>query len=325
MAHDEVSPAMAGRLVGKAAAPFGSVEQAGLSPMRVNVHLGVHKTATTFIQAQLHDHGSLLAEGSIRYAGISAVRQNFTKLFDALAWTDAISGAMARPLLARRLEALIRSHGRGDTFILSDENLLGLISANYWTGRLYPAAHRRIRMLDSLLKGREAHYFLSIRRYPDYLTSSWLQLASRGKAPAFDRYLAKFKPDCRGWAEVVADMAAACGADKLTVWTYDWLSANPARVFGLLAPSVAFVVPDEELRRDVLPSLTLKGLKVLNELKPHLSANELKNVARMMRGFPFDEPNPRLEITDPGLVAAYEDKYQSDLARIRASGVELYD
>lgn len=311
-------------MVGGARARSTAAEHTGFAPMRVNVHLGVHKTATTFIQAQLHDHRSMLAEGRIRYAGISAVRRSFTSLFDVLAWTDRLGAAATRPLLARRLDALIRGQGRGDTFILSDENLLGLISANYWTGRLYPGAHRRLRMLDSLLKGSEARYFLSIRRYPDYLTSSWLQLASRGRAPAFDRYLAKFRPGCRGWSEIVADMAAACGPERLTVWTYDWLSADPGRVFGLLAPGVAFTVPDEELRRDVLPSLTLKGLKVLEELRPHLSANELKNMARTLRGFPFDDPNPRLEIADPGLIRAYEDKYQADLDRIRGLGVELH-
>lgn len=312
-------------MIGGAQADSRAAEHSGFAPMRFNVHLGVHKTATTFIQAQLHDHRSMLAEGSIRYAGISAVRKNFTTLFDALAWTGALGGAASLPFLSRKLEALIRGQGRGDTFILSDENLLGLIAANYWTGRLYPGAYRRMRILDSLLKGSETRYFLSIRRYPDYLTSSWLQLAARGKAPAFERYLAKFQPGCRGWAEIVEDMARACGPDRLTVWTYDWLSADPARVFGLLAPGVAFTVPDEELRRDVLPSLTIKGLKVLDELKPHLSANELKNLARMLRGFPFDEPNPRLEIADAGLVAAYEEKYQADLARIRALGVELHD
>lgn len=325
MAQNEISPGMAGLMVGDAKADSAAAEQSGFAPMRVNVHLGVHKTATTFVQAQLQDHRAMLADGSVRFARIATVRQAFTNLFDRLAWVDAVGGAASRPLLARRLDALIQSQGRGDTFILSDENMLGLISANYWTGKLYPGARRRLSMLGALLKGKEAHYFLSIRRYPDYLTSSWLQLASRGNAPSFDRYLAKFRPEGRGWGEIVADIAAVCGPDRLTVWTYDWLSADPARVFGLLAPGIAFNLPDAELRRNVLPSLTIKGLKALEALKPHLSADEFRKAARMMRNFPFDAPNPKLEITDPGLLAAYEDKYQADLARIRALGVDLRD
>jgi hypothetical protein len=323
MAHDEVSPGTAGLVVGDAKAISAAADETGVAPTRMHVHLGVHKTATTFIQSQLHEHREVLAERGIGYARIADVRNQFTMLFDRFAWADAVGGALTRPMLARRLEQLIQAHGKGSSFILSDENLLGLIAANYRTGRLYPGARRRLMMLDALLRGRQPRYFLSIRRYPDYLTSSWLQFASRGNAPAFDQYLAKFKPDCRGWADIVADMVKACGPDRLTVWTYDWLSSDPRRVLGLLAPGVAFTLPKGQQNSNVLPSLTVKGLNALEALKPHLSAAELKRATRMLRRFPFDEPNPKLEIADAGLIQAYEDKYQADLARIRDLGVDL--
>lgn len=292
--------------------------------MKIHVHLGAHKTATTFIQSQLHDNREVLARGQIGFAGIWAIRRQFTNDFDRLSWLDPVWRPLTRRRLGRKLDALLAGNAKTRTFILSDENLLGLISANYWFGRLYPRASRRVQLLDSLLKGHEARYFLSIRRYPDYLTSSWLQLASRGKAPPFEKYRARFAPDGRGWAEVVADISRACGPERLTVWTYDWFSGDPARVFGLLAPGARFDVPEEELRRDVLPSLTLKGLKVITQLEDHLSPDELKRLSRLIRTFPFDEPNPRLEISEPGLLAAYEEKYQSDLVKIRALGVDLH-
>jgi hypothetical protein len=292
--------------------------------MKIHVHLGVHKTATTFIQSQLHDNRSLLAEGEIGFAGIWSIRKQFTNSFDRLSWFDQVWWKLTRPRLAKRLNAILAHHKKARTFILSDENLLGLISANYWFGRLYPAAGTRVRILDALLAGHDVRYFLCIRRYPDYLTSSWLQLASRGKAPPFEKYRAKFGPEKPGWADVIGEIARACGPERLTVWTYDWFNANPARVFKLLAPGVRFVVPDGELRRDVLPSLTLKGLKIITRLEDHLSAGELKQLSRLIRTFPFDEPNPRLEIDDAALLAAYEDKYQSDLVKIGALGVDLH-
>lgn len=294
--------------------------------MKIQVHLGVHKTATTFIQSQLHDNRSLLAGGRIGFAGIWAVRRQFTSLFDRLAWFDGVAAPIVRAQLQKCFGRMLNQHARSaDTFILSDENILGLISANYWTSRLYPQAGRRVAMLETIARGHELHYYIAIRRYPDYLTSSWLQLASRGKAPAFEKYLARFAPDSRGWADIVGDIAGAAGPKRVTVWTYDWFSDDPARAFGLLAPGVHFSVPDEELRRDVLPSLTIKGLKVITQLKDQLSEAELKHLARAMRSFPFDEPNPRLEIADPALLSAYEQKYQDDLVRIRALGVTLHD
>jgi hypothetical protein len=292
--------------------------------MKVLVHLGVHKTATTFIQSQLANNRSRLADRGFGMSGIWAVRRRFTTLFDRLAWFDPVWRFLTRPALRKRLERLMGEAPGASTHLLSDENLPGTISTNYVFGRLYPFVGMRAKMLEGVLEGHDTHYFLCIRRYPDYLVSSWLQLASKGKPPAFEKYVEKFGPDRRGWAEVVADLAKAVGRDKLTVWTYDWFSDDPRRVFELLAPGTDFELSEEELKREILPSLTIKGLNVVSLLEDHLSKSELKRMSRLVRNFEFDEPNPRLEITDPALLAAYEAKFQADLDAIRALGVQLY-
>ncbi|MBX9459234.1 MAG: hypothetical protein KL863_26090 [Rhizobium sp.] len=218
----------------------------------------------------------------------------------------------------------MRESGQINTFLLSDENLAGTIGANYLFGRLYPWAGMRARMLVGVLSGHDTHYFICIRSYPDYLVSSWLQLASKGKPPAFEKYVEKFSPERRGWAELVADLAQAVGRDRLTVWTYDWFAEDPHRVFALLAPDMDFVVAEEELKREILPSLTIKGLNVISLLEEHLTRPEIRRMSRLVRNFQFDEPNPKLEITDPALIAAYESKFRRDLEAIRALGVELH-
>lgn len=291
--------------------------------MKVLVHLGVHKTATTFIQSQLANNRPALAGKGFGMSGIWAVRRRFTNLFDRLAWFDPVWRFLTRPALRRRIDRLVAETAGAETFLLSDENLPGTLSANYLFGRLYPFAGMRARMLEGVLAGYDTHYFLCIRRYPDYLVSSWLQLATRGKPPAFEKYVEKFAPDARGWAELVDDLARAIGRDRLTVWTYDWFAEDPRRVFDLLAPGTDFVLAEEELKREILPSLTIKGLNVVGLLEEHLTKSELKRMSRLVRNFEFDEPNPRLEITDPALLAAYEDKFRADLDRIRALGVTL--
>lgn len=294
--------------------------------MKVLVHLGVHKTATTFIQSQLANNRQALAKKGFGMAGIWAVRKRFTNLFDRLAWFDPVWRFLTRPILRRRLERLMgeSESRRLDAFLLSDENLIGTLAANYVFGRLYPWAGMRARILAGLLAAHDVHYYLCIRRYPDYLVSSWLQLASKGKPPAFEKYVEKFQPEGRGWAELVADLAAAVGRERITVWTYDWFTEDPRRVFTLLAPGTDFVLSEEELKREILPSLTIKGLNVISLLEEHLSGAELRRMSRLVRHFEFDEPNPRLEITDPALLAAYETRYRADLDRIRALGIELH-
>ncbi|MBL0370984.1 hypothetical protein JJB09_02990 [Rhizobium sp. KVB221] len=291
--------------------------------MKIHCHLGVHKTATTFIQSQLSENRAQLAAGGIGYAGIWTIRKHFTNAFDRLSWFDPVWRPLVRPYLRKRLDALLQQHAKGETFILSDENLLGLISANYVTRRLYPRAGARVAMLDGLLRPHDVHYFISVRRYPEYLTSSWLQMAARAKAPAFEKYQGRFSPPMRGWTEIVSDIARAVGPERLTVWTYDWLRDDPARALTLLAPGVRLNVPEHELRREVLPSLSIKGLKVITQLEGHLSQSELRRLAKLIRSFPFDDPNPRLEISDVALLAAFDRKYEQDLENIRALGVDL--
>jgi len=292
--------------------------------MKVLVHLGVHKTATTFIQSQLANNRPALAKKGFGMAGIWAVRRRFTNLFDRLAWFDPVWRFLTRPMLRRRLDRLVAETAGAHTFLLSDENLAGTISANYFFGRLYPWCGMRAKILAGVLSGHDTHYFLCIRRYPDYLVSSWLQLASRGKPPPFEKYVEKFAPDGRGWADVVADLARAVGRERITVWTYDWFAEDPHRVFALLAPGTDFEVKEHELKREILPSLTIKGLNVISLLEEHLSKPELKRMSRLVRNFEFDEPNPRLEITDPALLAAYEARYRKDIEAIAALGVELH-
>lgn len=292
--------------------------------MKVLVHLGVHKTATTFIQSQLANNRQALAEKGFGVSGIWAVRKRFTNLFDRLSWIDPVWRLLTRPVLRRRLDALIAESGAREAYLLSDENLAGTIAANHFFGRLYPWTAMRARQLSALLRGHDVHYFVCVRRYPDYLVSSWLQLASRGKPPAFEKYIERFSPEERGWSELVRDLAAAVGRERLTVWTYDWFAEDPQRVFELLAPDTDFVLAEEELKREILPSLTIKGLNVISLLEEHLTRDEIKRMSRLVRNFKFDEPDPKLEITDPALLSAYEAKYRRDLDAIRALGVELH-
>src|SRR5262245_11993981 len=108
--------------------------------MKVLVHLGVHKTATTFIQSQLANNRQALAEKGFGMAGIWAVRKRFTNLFDRLAWFDPVWRFLTRSTLRRKLDKLMGESEGVHTFLLSDENLTGTIAANYFFGRLYPWA-----------------------------------------------------------------------------------------------------------------------------------------------------------------------------------------
>ncbi len=293
--------------------------------MKIHLHLGAHKTATTYIQSQLFDNRADLATTGAGFVGLWVMRKQFTRLFETLGWFDPVWAPVTRWILRRRLRVILKPHGGKKLVILSDENLAGLIRTNYWRGGLYRGLKARMKMLRSVFSGHDVHYFFCIRPYADHLTSSYLQWAATGKPPSFDTFLARFGPDMPGWAEAVAAIAGAAGKDRVTVWTYDWFKQDPSRLLLLLAPGSQLKVTEEELKRDILPSLTLRGLDVMQKLEKSLSKAERVKMGKLLRNFPFDGPNPRLEITDPALLAGFEAKYADDLAAIRGLGISFFE
>ncbi len=293
--------------------------------MKIHLHLGAHKTATTFVQSQLFDNRAGLAASHIGIVGIWVLRKRFTRLFEALSWLDPFWAPLTRMLLRARLNSILAEHHHRSLVILSDENLAGLIAGNYRRGGLYPAIGQRMRKLKSILSDHEVKVFFSIRPYPDYLISSYLQLAARGRAPSFEQFMARFPASMRGWSEVVSALVAVMGKENVTICTYDWFRQDPSRLLRLLAPDGLQTVEDSELKRDILPSLTVKGLEMMKHLEPHLSSREKVKMGKLLRGFEFDEPNPRLEIDDAGLLEAWRQKYQMDLRKIRAMDVSFYE
>ena len=85
------------------------------TPMRVILHIGAHKTATTYLQRRLDAHRTVLETQGVAYAGPDQLREHAAR---RLPFT-------APHLVAVRV-ALARARKQGAArLILSEENLLG--------------------------------------------------------------------------------------------------------------------------------------------------------------------------------------------------------
>lgn len=295
------------------------------SIMKLHVHLGAHKTATTFIQSHLHDQRAVLAEAGIGVVPIHEIRRDFTASFEWAHRFDPFWFFLVRPFLRRRLDRLQARHPGEKLLILSEENIAGLLRLNSMRGGLYPSISARIGVFDGLLTGRDRHYFFAIRNYADHIVSTYLQMAMRGRVPSFDVYRRRLGNSDRGWASVISDLARIVGPERVTVWTYERFKDDPAAIIGRLAPGAALETSMDALARDVLPSLSAKGFRALKALSPMLTAGERQRMAKLLRNFPFESPNERIEITDQAFLARMTERYATDKATIRALGVELLD
>jgi hypothetical protein len=292
--------------------------------MKVHVHLGAHKTATTYLQRQLQRNITSLTAAGIFCPHQKTLQDAFGRYFNALVHLYPYAGLAIRPFLEGKIDALVGSAGAPSSAILSDENLAGMLAFNHKQGGLYRNVGRRTGLLASVLARHKPHFYFAIRSYKDFLPSAYLQLATNGREPEYQAYLDSFDLEKYGWTAAVRQIADTVGAENLTVWTYEKFARDNRSIFDLLVPGVELDIEADQSRRVVLPSMTMKGLRVMQAIEGKFSKPELARIAKVMRRFHFDEPNPRLGIEDPVLIARLNALYRADCAAIGEMGVAFH-
>src|SRR3954451_9411374 len=135
--------------------------------MLTHLHVGAHKTATTYIQSMLAANVSALHANGIGYLPLAEFRRLVTfKLMKLDTGFFHLKDKVDR----------FFSHGRSDRInglLLSDENIIGVCPNFVETGKLYQQAPARLRQLRKLLGGNEIHMFFAIRAYDTFIPSAY--------------------------------------------------------------------------------------------------------------------------------------------------------
>lgn len=231
--------------------------------------------------------------------------------------------AAAKPALSRSLAKMVSFHAAQDRVIMSDENIAGSILTAVGTAGLYPDIKRRLAVvLDSMPSGHETRVFFSVRGYAQHFSSIYAYRAGMGETDKMETFRGCALNLKRGWADVVADICAVAGAERTVVWPYEEFSKAPAKVnyamLGAWKPRV-FVKSDKAS----LPSLTRKGLAVLERVADMLTPREHEGLARVVARFDFDKPDEKFSLFNPEQTANLMERYERDLAAIEALGCRL--
>lgn len=203
--------------------------------MQIGLHLGAHKTATTYLQRALkRQRGGLLREGVAAF-GPDRLRGDLR--LPSLAAPDSTPAAG----FAALREAITAEHAAGRRVLLSQENLLGTTRPGRIArgAQLYPLATARLAAAMSGLGVTGAEVFLAIRSPLPFLASGHGQQAKAGRLMPFARYLDGVDPLALRWSELVARLAALDGVTQVIVWRFEdheaILPAVLARMLGARA------------------------------------------------------------------------------------------
>jgi hypothetical protein len=210
--------------------------------MRVILHIGAHRCASTTFQHYLRMNAERLGARGIGYWGPRRTRSG---MFHGLQPGPRIAtGRDAQRRAVGRIRMnLERSAAAGvDTLIVSDENMMGSVRANLRVGDLYSGVGERIARFAMAFDGYPTEVALAVRSLDRYWGSALGYAVTRGYPVPRSAVLARLAGAPRSWRDVVTDAACAAGAARLLVLPFERFSGCPevqlAALTGIEAPPI---------------------------------------------------------------------------------------
>lgn len=195
------------------------------------LHLGAHRTASTYVQGVLGKNAALLAAH-----GIFAPKQEITRA----TLTESLGSALPGFALGRVFERFLEMAGAktARSLIISDENMPGFLNNIFAHARFYPETRPRLQRLRQLLPVAPRRVLFNIRPYETFFAS------------AYGRWLSPVRPVLpraviaetvlglqRGWADIVAEIAGVFPESELVISEYNSDdSFGPRQLHRILGP-----------------------------------------------------------------------------------------
>ena len=172
---------------------------------RYVIHIGPHKTGSTYLQHAFTQMRTELREHGIDYPDLWGGLHGHMALMDHLASGDAVALQAAFNLLTDRSEY--------ETILLSSETLAYCTDA-------------QVRLLRGLLRGAPVTIVFYVRRWSELIPSHWREVLKHGSRESLQGFALKymFSPatsEIVNFALVLGRYATAFGADNLRLASYN--------------------------------------------------------------------------------------------------------
>ncbi|WP_112323454.1 hypothetical protein [Oceanibium sediminis] len=204
--------------------------------MKISLHLGAHKTASTYLQTALERNADLLAARRVGFVPLDDLRAEVTRrVWQRPGW-DAERQAKA----VRQAEAFLEPQLRRDDIdrlILSDENLIGTPGEIVLGGQLYPDVAARLGALPGLLAGHEVEIFLAVRPLINFTRSIYCE-SLRAPLPEFtepEAFRAAWDRNAPDWGQVIRRIRGAFPDSPITLWSHAMVRSDAGALLNLLS------------------------------------------------------------------------------------------
>lgn len=244
--------------------------------MSFDLHIGAHKTATSFIQLVLRQNEDLLLKNKIFVPHHRYTRKEITipvQLYAyermGLNWKTKYTKSELHIKVDQFFEGLTKTGA--DHFILSDENFLGHCGHLVRGGFLYTRKKPFLSALKSALPEEPTRIFLAVRNYSDFFTAAYAQFLLDVEVENFvqpasfvDSIMTKYP----NWSNLVSILNETFPHSQIVVWTYEnCRDAWPSIFSQMVGPNTAKKM-DMTVETNIRPTMSqLAYLKFCNALQ----------------------------------------------------------
>jgi hypothetical protein len=183
--------------------------------IKIIIHAGAHKTASTHLQNRLLENENLVVKSGCSYLGPEKIRDQFGTLWRALGRSDTPDEQK------RKLAALAAGQPR---LVISEENIIGGFK-DLMNGPnraiLYPKAVERLARLAQLVAPNPLHIAMAVREPSSYYVSVYNQLLLSGRFQTWERFSKGLDPTAVKWSDILRPIAEIPGVAAVSIWRYE--------------------------------------------------------------------------------------------------------
>ena len=224
------------------------------------LHLGLHKTATTFLQNELNNIKGTLESCGVGYLPLDNTRKHITSKLGSL-FSDFKS---VNSLFKEDLGCVI----------ISDENIIGGTEKPK-INLFYPDAINRIKKVISLFPKHEVEVYITLRDFRTFTISMYSEYLRHYKYVSYENYMESLDIKELSWFPLIESIVSLEGVSKVYILNFDEFPEKKTLLINSITQGVvsAFEFKQSPSRK----TLTTEVIKFLS-LFPERSVDVLRKM-----------------------------------------------
>ncbi|MEM8789222.1 MAG: hypothetical protein AAGE76_13265 [Pseudomonadota bacterium] len=204
--------------------------------MIVTLHLGAHKTATTYLQEMLGANRAALCGAGVDFWPTPEFRQTVTPLLPRRTSAKRSKSAQQSHRADLRRVCAARLEQAQNRLMISDENLLGTPQQIVESGRLYPKLGGHLAAMADVLSGTAVEIFLCIRPLSDFGRSIFSEVLRHPNDTLYEPepFKAAWLEHAGSWVAVLEQIRALFPQSPITLWSFHQFRDLEPRILQLM-------------------------------------------------------------------------------------------